>query len=100
MSGDDELWSELSQALGQRPGWSVQDSPTPGVGPNWSFAPRGKVDFSVFIDNGRIYLNEEKTDREIQFEAVETLTTALDANPATAVRPGQGETRQPFMRWR
>ncbi len=96
-ASDDLLWGEVSDLLGSRPGWSVQDSPTPGAGPNWSFAPHGKVHFSVYADGGVIYLYEEKTDQEVRFATVEDLRAGLDANPTTAARPD--EPRRPFMSW-
>ena len=80
MSRDDKLWNEVNDLLGSRPGWSVQESPTPGVGPYWAFMSQGRVDRSVFIDGGAAHLYEEDTDREVRFETAEELVTWLDAD--------------------
>jgi hypothetical protein len=99
-SRNDELWEQVSAVLAERPGWTVQDSPTPGVDPLWAFSPHIKVDYSVCIEGGLLHVYEEKTDREVQFGTVEELTAWLDANPATARTPGAPSGRQPRMRWR
>jgi hypothetical protein len=97
-SSDERLWDEVSGMLQPRPGWTVQDSPTPGGNPNWSFAPHGKVLFSVYADGGILYLYEEKTDSEVRFDSVENLKAALEAIPATALPDGPA-TRRPFLSW-
>lgn len=99
-SRDEQLWEQVSEALGRRPAWSVQDSPTPGVDPLWAFSPHVKVEFSVYVDAGALVLYEEKTDREQRFDTVEALEACLQANEATAVKGGPPPTRQPRMRWR
>jgi hypothetical protein len=99
-SRDDQLWKELSGLLRNQPGWSVQASPTPGVGPNWTFSSHGKVDFSVFTDGGALHLYEEETDRDLPFDTVEDLMAWLNANKAFALRESPPESRQPFLRWR
>ena len=64
-SHDDQLWNEVNGILKVRPGWSVQESPTPGVGPYWAFMSQGRVDRSIFIDGAAVHLYEEDADREV-----------------------------------
>ena len=98
-SRDEELWEAVSGVLQKKPGWSVQDSPTPGAQANWAFESHGRVQFSVCTDDGLLILYEEKTDRELQFETVEALTTWLEANRPHVLQERQSEERQSFLRW-
>ncbi len=99
-SGDTQLWDEVNEVLEARQGWSVQDSPTPGVGPYWAFISHGKVDLSVFVDHAAVHLYEEDTDREVLFDTVGELTAWLDAdrNPG----PAREDPDSPggLLRWR
>ena len=95
---DERLWAELSELLQDKEGWSVQDAPTPGAPPVWTRSPRGRVDYSVGVADGALYLYEEKTDEEVRFETVENLAAGLNSNEATALKTTSQ--RQPLMRWR
>ena len=99
-SHDDQLWNEVSDLLGDRPGWSIQDSPTPGVEPNWAFVSRGKVVVSVFVEGGSLHFYEEKSDLEREFGTVAELTTWVRANRPNVLTEASDEARQPLLRWR
>lgn len=86
-SRDEQLWDQVNDVLRHRSGWSVQDSPTPGVGPYWAHISHGEVDLSVFVDGSGAHLYEEETDREVRFGTAEELGAWLDGNRA-AVPPG------------
>ena len=78
----------------------MQDSPTPGVDPNWVFDHHGKVDCGVFIDGRSLHYYEEKFDREVQFATVAELTTWLQANKPLTLQSARQGPRPPVMRWR
>jgi hypothetical protein len=99
-SREKQLWREVSDLLGHMSGWSVQDSPTPGVDPVWCFATHGRVEYSVSTEGGALHFYEEKTDGEVQFESVEALTDWLTQHRPATLEPRQNEARQPLMRWR
>jgi hypothetical protein len=86
-SHDDQLWNEVNGILEARPGWSVQESPTPGVGPYWAFTSHGTVERSIFIDGAAVHLYEEDTDREVRFDTTGELVAWLDANRTLGPAP-------------
>ena len=98
-SRDDELWEQVNAVLERRPGWSVQESPTPGVGPYWAFMSHGKVDLSVFIDGAAVHLYEEDTDRDVRFENVDELTAWLDSMAATGAPRAKPDAPRRRLHW-
>ncbi|MBV8461953.1 MAG: hypothetical protein JO368_01570 [Acidimicrobiales bacterium] len=71
----------MSEILGNRPGWSVQDSPTPGVEPYWALLSSfGSTGLAVYVEGKTAHLYEEETDRDVTFGSAEELATWLDEN--------------------
>jgi len=85
-SKDDQLWEEVSQVLGTRAHWRVEQSPTPGVPPSWCFGTGGEVDLAVSVDGGAIQLYVMDQDRDVNFQGTDALVRWLDGNEAGSVR--------------
>ncbi len=98
-SRDEQLWDQVNEVLRDRPGWSVQESPTPGIGPYWALTSHGKVDFSVFVDGAAAHLYEEETDREVQFGTAEELGAWLDGNRPASLPGATPEPRHHYLEW-
>ncbi len=89
MNGDDDrLWADLCRALEHRPGWSIQDSTTPGDDPVWTRSHRGRVDLSAAVDRGSVVLYDEDTDAETRFDSAAAFASWLEADGAGGGRPG------------
>ena len=98
-SPDDRLWDQVNEVLRDRAGWSVQESPTPGVRPYWALTSHGKVDLSVFVDGGAVHLYEEETDREVRFGTAEELGAWLDRDQAAQPRGARSEPPRHLLEW-
>ncbi|MGA2836057.1 MAG: hypothetical protein ABSF84_05620 [Acidimicrobiales bacterium] len=82
LSHDDELFAALGRALGDRHGWHLEPSTTPGGSPSWCLDPGGEVVLSASVVQGRIQLYLPAEDREIEVGAVADLQSWLDGNEA------------------
>ncbi len=82
MSDDDELFAVVGRILGDRPGWHLEPSTSPGGSPSWCIDPGGRVVLSASVIDGRIQLYLPAGDREIELDGVAELQTWLDGNEA------------------
>ena len=93
MASDEDLWDQVNEVLLDRPGWRIEESPTPGVGPYWAFTSHGRVELSVFVDGAAVHLYEEETDRELRFGTAGELAAWLEGNQRAAP-PGESQERR------
>ena len=83
-SEDDELWKQVGDILGTRPGWSLQASSSPGAPPAWCLVDEGEIDLSVSVDGGAVCVYVMSADREVRLDDTGALTAWLDANEAAS----------------
>jgi hypothetical protein len=79
---DDQLWEEVSGALGGRPGWSLQMPSTPGASRFWARGTAGRAGLTVSVDGGALSAYEPESDREHRFASVDELLAWLDGHEA------------------
>jgi hypothetical protein len=81
-SPDDELWGQVSDLLAPRPGWTLEQSTTPGGLPSWCSGGGGEVELSVTVSAGsaRVYIT--RSDREVAVGNIDGLGLWLDENEA------------------
>jgi hypothetical protein len=79
---DDELWGQVSELLAPRPGWTLEQSTTPGGLPSWCSGGGGEVEMSVTVSDGaaRVYLT--RSDQEVAVGNAEGLRLWLADNEA------------------
>lgn len=78
--------SVLAEMFGNRPGWRLEPTSSPGSSIVWCFVFGGKIEFSVTADVDSIQLYEMETDREITFKDPEELATWLRTYRAEALQ--------------
>jgi hypothetical protein len=81
-SPDDELWGQVGNLMASRPGWTLEQSTTPGGLPSWCSGGGGEVELSVTVSAGsaRVYLT--RSDRELAVGNIDGLRLWLDENEA------------------
>ncbi len=79
---DDDLWDQVSALLGSRPGWTLEQSTSPGGAPSWCSGGGGEVELSVTVSHGAALVYLTRTDQEISAGDAEGLSDWLDRNEA------------------
>ena len=92
---------ELVDLLGDRPGWRLEPSLTPGVKPLWCFVVGAKIDLSLAVDGSSISLYVTDTDTEVVLRDTDELTTWLRTHRPAALQaptthPGKSGFRKLF----
>jgi hypothetical protein len=80
VSSHDELFHQVGALVGDRPGWSLEMSTTPGQPASWCYEHRGEVELSVSVDRRRIVVYLAREDRDIELGDTDELAAWLDAN--------------------
>lgn len=86
MSLDDELFDQIGDLLGSRPGWSFEPPTTPGAPPSWCLDPGGEIALSVNVDHGAISIYLPNQDQEVTVDSLGALTAWIDSNQALYLR--------------
>jgi hypothetical protein len=79
---DDELWDQVSDLLARRPGWTLEQSTTPGGLPSWCSGGGGEVELSVTVSGGSARVYVTRSDRELAVGNADGLRLWLDDNEA------------------